>query len=132
MVPTMVACTLEMMTKWDAELKTMEEIDVHEAFRALTADIIAHCAFGSSYGEGKQVFRMQYEQQVLFQKDTHTVYIPGSRFDCAFFTFTFSRALLSIIGLTSNALSISQEAKQLKLESSSVPIFFCDQISPNG
>ena len=92
MIPTMVACTIEMMVKWDTGHKTVVEIDVQEEFQMLTADIIAHTSFGSSYKEGKQVFEMQHEQQIFFQKDSSTVYIPGSRCElaCRLCVFTFS------------------------------------------
>ena len=89
MIPTMVACTIEMMVKWDAGHKTVVEIDVQEEFQMLTADIIAHTSFGSSYKEGKQVFEMQHEQQVFFQKDSSTVYIPGSRCETGMQTLHF-------------------------------------------
>ena len=56
------------------------DIDVHAEFKRLTADIIAHTAFGSSYAEGKRVFELQYEQQILVNKAFTTVYIPGMRY----------------------------------------------------
>ena len=83
MIPTMVACTIEMIVKWESGHKTVMEIDVQEELQMLTADIIAHTSFGSSYKEGKQVFEMQHEQQVFFQKDSSAVYIPGSRCELA-------------------------------------------------
>ncbi|MCO5604056.1 hypothetical protein L7F22_058213 [Adiantum nelumboides] len=71
-----------MLEKWksESENSTNKEIDVCKEFQALTADIISHTAFGSSYAEGKQVFLLQYEQQVLFLKLADSVLIPGAWF----------------------------------------------------
>lgn len=82
MTPTMVACITAMLDKWESLLDghDSKEINVHEQFKLLTADIIAHTAFGSSYEEGKQVFKLQHEQQVLIVKRRLSIYIPGSRF----------------------------------------------------
>eukprot|EP00250_Pteridium_aquilinum_P017218 c23513_g1_i1 orf=182-1735(+) len=82
MTPTMTACIAEMLDKWQSQLDGLgsKEIDVHEQFKVLTADIIAHTAFGSSYEEGKVVFKLQHEQQLLFVKVGLSIYIPGSRF----------------------------------------------------
>jgi hypothetical protein len=56
-----------------------KEIDVHIEFRALTADIISHTAFGSSYNEGKEVFELQRELQEMAAKAERSVFIPGSQ-----------------------------------------------------
>jgi PHYB activation tagged suppressor 1 len=78
MVSTMASCTDTMIERW-AELIAQghNEIDVHTEFRNLTADIIAHTGFGSSYAEGKRVFELQRKQQVIIQKALLQVYIPG-------------------------------------------------------
>lgn len=83
MTPTIANVAAEMLHNWQQQLQEegiSKEINVHEEFGTLTADIIAHTAFGSSYAEGKEVFKLQYEQQVLFEKIGRSVYIPGSRF----------------------------------------------------
>lgn len=82
MTPTMIACISEMFDKWQTELDGVgsKEIDVHKEFKVLTADIIAHTAFGSSYEEGKVVFKLQHEQQEIFAKVARSIYIPGSRY----------------------------------------------------
>eukprot|EP00250_Pteridium_aquilinum_P023525 c27084_g1_i1 orf=194-1120(+) len=80
MAPIMVACTEAIMKSWELRVEREEEIDVSEEFRTVTGDIIAHTAFGSSFAEGKQVFELQHEQQILFQKLNASLYIPGSRF----------------------------------------------------
>ncbi|MCO5595540.1 hypothetical protein L7F22_049585 [Adiantum nelumboides] len=82
MAPTMVTLVNAMLENWrvKSENPACKEIDACEEFHALTADIIAHTAFGSSYVEGKQVFLLQHEQQSLFVKLGQTVIIPGIRF----------------------------------------------------
>ena len=81
MLPTMASCTTEMIEQWKlGPIAQGHDIDVHAEFKRLTADIIAHTAFGSSYAEGKRVFELQYEQQILVNKAFTTVYIPGMRY----------------------------------------------------
>ncbi|KAI5056430.1 hypothetical protein GOP47_0028248 [Adiantum capillus-veneris] len=83
MVPTIASLTSTMLEKWremSESSSLCKEINACKEFRALTADIIAHTAFGSSYVEGKQVFLLQYEQQALFLKFGSLPYIPGYRF----------------------------------------------------
>ncbi|KAI5076565.1 hypothetical protein GOP47_0008630 [Adiantum capillus-veneris] len=80
MAPTMGGLTVEIMKTWGYRVERKDAIDVAEEFRNLTADIISHTAFGSSFAEGKLVFEMQHKQQELFSKLIATVYIPGSRF----------------------------------------------------
>ncbi|KAH7299597.1 hypothetical protein KP509_24G020000 [Ceratopteris richardii] len=80
MAPTVGDLTVEMMRKWEPHVKEKEAINVAEEFQNLTADIIAHTAFGSSFGEGKEVFYLQHEQQVLVSKLSSRIYIPGSQF----------------------------------------------------
>lgn len=83
MTPTIANLASDMLDTWQSQLQEAgdhKEINAHEDFKTLTADIIAHTAFGSSYAEGKQVFELQYEQQKLFGKLASSVYIPGSRF----------------------------------------------------
>eukprot|EP00250_Pteridium_aquilinum_P002716 c12939_g1_i1 orf=196-981(+) len=80
MIPTMAACTIEILKKWDSLAAEGQEIDVHGEFKALTADIIAHTAFGSSFAEGKEVFEMQHQQLILIDKIARSLYVPGKRF----------------------------------------------------
>ena len=67
------------MEKWMGPIEQGHPIDVHKEFSNLTADIIARTAFGSSYAEGKRVFELQQELQVIVDQLLVTVYIPGSR-----------------------------------------------------
>ncbi|MCO5582365.1 hypothetical protein L7F22_036259 [Adiantum nelumboides] len=82
MTPTMTGCIHAALDKWESQFEghSTKEIDVHEEFKVLTGDIIAHTAFGSSYAKGMQVFKLQQEQQVIIAKRLQTLYIPGFRF----------------------------------------------------
>ncbi|KAI5083147.1 hypothetical protein GOP47_0002890 [Adiantum capillus-veneris] len=82
MVPTIANLASTMLEKWklESENSTCKEIDAWDEFRALTADVIAHTAFGSSSAEGKQVFLLQHEQQCLFFRLGVSAIIPGIRF----------------------------------------------------
>lgn len=83
MTPAFVDLARNMLDTWQLKLQSVKnqvEIDVSEEFKTLTADIISHTAFGSSYAEGKKVFKLQYEQQIIYEKLVGSFYIPGSRF----------------------------------------------------
>ncbi|KAI5055210.1 hypothetical protein GOP47_0030355 [Adiantum capillus-veneris] len=81
MTPAIIACTESILDKWGSQLENQggKEFDVYEEFKMLTADIIAHCAFGSSYEEGRQVFKLQQEQQNVVLGVFRSIYIPGFR-----------------------------------------------------
>lgn len=83
MVKKMAACTSSMLENWQEMMSQADsngkEIDVHSEFRTLTADIIAHTAFSSSYNEGKEVFELQRELQAMVAEAERSVYIPGSQ-----------------------------------------------------
>lgn len=86
MAPTMVACISTTLERWQSQLDCNDnnasriEIDVHEEYKSLTADVIAHTAFGSSFEEGKLVFNRQREQMVIVAKLGRSIYIPGLSF----------------------------------------------------
>jgi len=84
MVKKMAACTSSMLDNWQEMVAPVnshgKEIDVHHEFAALTADIICHTAFGSSYNEGKEVFDLQRELQQMVAKAERSVFIPGSQY----------------------------------------------------
>ncbi|GLJ19701.1 hypothetical protein SUGI_0356980 [Cryptomeria japonica] len=84
MVKRMAACTSSMLERWQ-EMVTQEdfhakEIDVHGEVRALTADIISHTAFGSSFNEGKEVYELQTELQSMAAEAERSIFIPGSQY----------------------------------------------------
>ncbi|GKU90508.1 hypothetical protein SLEP1_g4497 [Rubroshorea leprosula] len=60
MVKRMAACAISMLEEWK-DLLTMSKdgsimIEMNVEFQKLTADIIAHIAFGSNYMQGNEVF----------------------------------------------------------------------------
>uniref|UniRef100_A0A0D9WY15 Cytochrome P450 n=1 Tax=Leersia perrieri TaxID=77586 RepID=A0A0D9WY15_9ORYZ len=80
MTVTMSDCAQSMMSEWDLELGTkggIVEIELSRRFEELTADVISHTAFGSSYKQGKQVFLAQRELQFLAFSTFLSVQIPG-------------------------------------------------------
>ncbi|KAJ4975697.1 hypothetical protein NE237_000803 [Protea cynaroides] len=69
----------EMVSKWE-KLLTLDgscELDVWPELQNLTADVISRAAFGSSYEEGKRVFKLQDEQAKLLVQSLSTAFIPG-------------------------------------------------------
>ncbi|XP_062190114.1 cytochrome P450 709B2-like [Phragmites australis] len=82
MTATMSDCAQSMMSEWEAQLaKGGEgEVELSRRFEELTADVISHTAFGSSYKEGKQVFLAQRELQFLAFSTVFDVQVPGFRY----------------------------------------------------
>jgi len=82
MVPTIVERTANMLEDWTKLLLSSSEaeVEVHKEFRNLTADVIAHTAFGSSYAEGKHFFNIQHQLINFAAESLRRVYIPGFRF----------------------------------------------------
>ena len=81
MTVTMSDCAGSMMSEWKAKLEKggEAEIDLSRQFEELTADVISHTAFGSSYTEGKKVFLAQRELQYLAFSTVFNVQIPAFR-----------------------------------------------------
>ncbi|KAK8914435.1 Cytochrome P450 734A1 [Platanthera zijinensis] len=61
MTRIMAECAQSMIENW----REKEEVEVGVEFQELTADVISHTAFGSSYAAGKEVFSTQKELQTL-------------------------------------------------------------------
>ncbi|XP_022769769.1 cytochrome P450 709B2-like isoform X2 [Durio zibethinus] len=84
MVKRMVACSLSMFEEWKHQAELAEnnciKIEINEEFQKLTADIIAHTAFGSSYVHGKEAFKAQRELQRWCAASNADVFIPGSQY----------------------------------------------------
>lgn len=80
LIPVMATSIVDMMDKWSAMSSSGEvEIEVSECFQNLTEDIITRTAFGSSYEDGKAIFRLQAQQMVLVAEAFQKVFIPGYR-----------------------------------------------------
>ncbi|KAG8495632.1 hypothetical protein CXB51_013409 [Gossypium anomalum] len=82
LVPLVAQRVTHMLDKWSAmSTNTGEiEIEVCEWFQTLTEDVITRTAFGTSYEDGKAIFRLQAQQMVLAAEAFQKVFIPGYRF----------------------------------------------------
>ncbi|KAG2647046.1 hypothetical protein PVAP13_2KG536100, partial [Panicum virgatum] len=87
MTATMADCARSMVTGWEAQLASQQKegchqvtIELSDQFEELTADVISHTAFGSSYKEGKQVFQALKELQFITFSTLFNVQIPGFRY----------------------------------------------------
>ncbi|KAK9101915.1 hypothetical protein Sjap_019169 [Stephania japonica] len=78
LIPVMGTSVTEMLEKWSELTESGEaEIEVSDWFQTLTEDIITRTAFGSSYKDGKAVFRLQAQQMVYAAEAFRKVFIPG-------------------------------------------------------
>ncbi|KAJ7977759.1 Cytochrome P450 [Quillaja saponaria] len=81
MIERMAACTISMLDEWKSRATDKStKIEMHKEFLELTADIIAHCAFGSSFVQGKEAFKAQRELQKISIASATDVFIPGSQY----------------------------------------------------
>ncbi|CAI0474448.1 unnamed protein product [Linum tenue] len=74
------SCTLDMVVEWGKRASKGDQIDASSGFQRLTADIICHTAFGSSYRQGKQAFLAMKQLQRLTVAKLGGVLIPGSQY----------------------------------------------------
>ncbi|KAF2324984.1 hypothetical protein GH714_022082 [Hevea brasiliensis] len=80
MIKKMAECTISMLDEWknlagvaaDQRIK----IEMNGNFQKLTADIIAHTAFGSSYIEGREAFKALRELQKCCVASITDIFIP--------------------------------------------------------
>ncbi|GLJ24467.1 hypothetical protein SUGI_0467250 [Cryptomeria japonica] len=81
MVCCMVESTVNMLEKWEKVVKNGEkEVDVAQECKALTSDVIARTAFGSSYLQGKHIFHLLAQQMSLASQDNAKLIVPCYRF----------------------------------------------------
>lgn len=82
LIPVMAKSVVEMLDSWSAKLSDSGEveIEVSEYFQTLTEEVITRAAFGSSYEDGKAIFRLQTQQMVLASDAFQKVFVPGYRF----------------------------------------------------
>uniref|UniRef100_A0A453AZJ9 Secologanin synthase n=2 Tax=Aegilops tauschii TaxID=37682 RepID=A0A453AZJ9_AEGTS len=82
MTVTMSDCAGSMMSEWKAKMEKGGDIEIElsSQFEELTADVISHTAFGSSYEQGKKVFLAQRELQFLAYSTVFNVQIPALRY----------------------------------------------------
>lgn len=71
----------DMLDKWVAMSDSGKvEIEVSQWFQTLTEDIITRTVFGSSYKDGKAIFRLQAQLMALTSEAFQKVFIPGYRY----------------------------------------------------
>ncbi|KAJ4886701.1 hypothetical protein Rs2_26449 [Raphanus sativus] len=78
MVP--VFYSSEVVYQWEKLLTDNEspcEVDVWPWLVNMTADVISHAAFGSSYKQGQRIFELQGELSGLIAQELGKPYIPG-------------------------------------------------------
>jgi len=75
MIQQMAECSQSMLDSWQ---QMVGAIEVNKQFQELTADVISHAAFGSSFVQGKEVFLAQKELQILILASANKIGIPGS------------------------------------------------------
>lgn len=84
MISGMAACTISMLDEWKSQVNEaknkFKRIEVSQEFRDLTADIIAHTAFGSSFVQGREAFNAQTELQNHCVASSVDIFIPGSQY----------------------------------------------------
>ncbi|KAK7328384.1 hypothetical protein VNO77_22489 [Canavalia gladiata] len=81
LIPMVATSVVDMLEKWKAMAEKGEvEIEVSDCFQTLTEDVITRTAFGSSYEDGKVIFRLQAKQMLLAADAFQKVFIPGYRF----------------------------------------------------
>ncbi|XP_061354047.1 cytochrome P450 709B2-like isoform X2 [Gastrolobium bilobum] len=84
MISSMAACTISMLNEWKSQaLETKDKsktIEIKEEFQELTADIIAHTAFGVSFVQGREAFDAQREIQKYCIASNVDIFIPGSQY----------------------------------------------------
>ncbi|KAK1395660.1 Cytochrome P450, E-class, group I [Heracleum sosnowskyi] len=81
-VPGMVFSVKKMLDNWEEQIGERDEfeVEVHEEFHDLSAEILSKTALGSNFEEGKRIFDVQQQQEILTHQAMHNVYIPGFRF----------------------------------------------------
>jgi cytochrome P450 family 709 len=84
MTGAIAACATEVIGAWEDRAKAAKgeevTVDVGQQFQELTADVISHTAFGSSYRQGKEVFLAQRELQFIAFASIDNVRVPGSQY----------------------------------------------------
>uniref|UniRef100_A0ACD5ZKM5 Uncharacterized protein n=1 Tax=Avena sativa TaxID=4498 RepID=A0ACD5ZKM5_AVESA len=87
MARTMAECADEVLGRWVARAAAADGgvarvENVGQEFGELTADVISHTAFGSSYREGKEVFLAQRELQYIVFSTMNNAGLPLPGRDC--------------------------------------------------
>ncbi|KAJ4834923.1 hypothetical protein Tsubulata_043547, partial [Turnera subulata] len=82
MIPQFSTSCQDLICRWKKLVSHQGsfELDVAPEFQVLAGDVIAKTAFGSSYEEGKKIFKLQNEQATLVLEAFYSFYFPGLRF----------------------------------------------------
>jgi cytochrome P450 family 709 len=84
MTGVIAACATEVIGTWEDHAKAAKgkevTVEVGQQFLELSADVISHTAFGSSYRQGKEVFLAQRELQFIAFASINNVRVPGSQY----------------------------------------------------
>ncbi|XP_066350530.1 cytochrome P450 709B2-like [Miscanthus floridulus] len=84
MTTTMVSCAEPLIKEWERLASSNEsrevEVEFSKQFQDLTADVISHTSFGSSYKEGKEVFHTQKQLLALAMATLLNVQLPGFKY----------------------------------------------------
>ncbi|KAI3716209.1 hypothetical protein L6452_23385 [Arctium lappa] len=76
------SCNDILVTEWSKLVSENGwcELDVQPYIDDFASDVISRNAFGSSYEQGRRIYRLQKEQAVLTRQVLQSVYLPGWRF----------------------------------------------------
>ncbi|WVZ57066.1 hypothetical protein U9M48_007503 [Paspalum notatum var. saurae] len=85
MSATMAGCAERLITGWEELASSSSgtgqvEVEFSRQFQDLTADVISHTAFGSSYKEGKEVFHTQQQLMRIALATFLNVQLPGFKY----------------------------------------------------
>nr|AYM55606.1 cytochrome p450 [Croton stellatopilosus] len=86
MIKEMAGCAVSMLDEWNKQCQSSPDdqhtakIEMSKMFQELTADIISHTAFGSSFREGREVFETQHELQKCCAAANSDIFIPGTQY----------------------------------------------------
>lgn len=80
-VPGMVASVTKMLDNWEAKMGETDEfeVEIYQEFHDLAAEIMFKAALGSNFENGRRMFEIQQQQELLTYQAMHNVYIPGFR-----------------------------------------------------
>ncbi|KAK3441650.1 hypothetical protein EUGRSUZ_B01978 [Eucalyptus grandis] len=77
MIPAMVDSVHMLLKRW--QNLEAREVELFEEFTGITSDVISRTAFGSSYIEGRNIFRMLGELTTIVSRNLFKLRLPGVR-----------------------------------------------------